>query len=140
MVRPDGLSVAEVELIATQSRTLSGRDGHGGQIRILTAYDSYYELRLYRKAPFRTQGRSIWPPLVSYYLRSTVENCTDSTWYPRGRQSGVGRDPGSPAAIRCASIPANYMSIWLELTFHGPAITPRVSDATYIFHKLSIFL
>jgi porin len=89
----------------------------------LDRYDSYYELRLYQKAPFRSRPLDM-ASLVSYYSGYSRE-LTDSM-VAQGRT--VWRASASLTGSYSLRVhPGQYMSIGLSY-IHGPAITPRVSD------------
>jgi hypothetical protein len=87
------------------------------------SYDSYYELRLYRKAPFRSRSGDM-ASLVSYYsghssdLTDMLVAKGDTVWRASAAITGS-------YSVRVH--PGQYMGIGLGYT-HGPAITPRVSD------------
>lgn len=91
------------------------------------AYDSYYELRLYQKAPFRSRPSDM-ASLVGYYsghssdLTKSLAASGRSFW--RASTSLTGS-----YALRVG--PGQYMSIGLS-DVHGPAITPRGHDALVV--------
>jgi porin len=87
-------------------------------------YDNYYELRLYQKAPFRSRPFDM-ASLVSYYSGHSRE-LTDSLVAQR---KAVWRASASLSGSYSLRVhPGQYMRIGLSY-IHGPAITPRVSDA-----------
>jgi porin len=89
----------------------------------LDRYDSYYELRLYRKAPFRSRPFDM-ASLVSYYSGHSKE-LTDSL-VAQGKS--VWRASASLTGSYSLRVhPGQYMSMGFSY-IHGPAITPRVSD------------
>ena len=97
-------------------------------------YDSYYELRLYQKAPFRSRPFDM-ASLVAYYsghssdLTNSLVASGETVW--RNSASVTGS-----YALRVH--PGQYMSIGLSYV-HGPAITPQVSDALNFSTSYSIF-
>jgi porin len=97
-------------------------------------YDSYFELRLYQKAPFHSRPFDM-ASLVAYYSGHSNE-LTDSL-VASGKT--VWRNSASftgSYALRVHS--GQYMNIGLSY-IHGPAITPRVSDAFTFSAGYSVF-
>jgi porin len=89
----------------------------------LDRYDSYYELRLYRKAPFRSRPFDM-ASLVSYY--SGHSNELTHSLLAQGKS--VWRASAALTGSYSLRVhPGQYMSMGLSY-IHGPAITPRVSD------------
>jgi len=88
------------------------------------AYDRYYEARLYQKAPFRPRPDDMVSIVASYsgyskYFTDPLVAAGKTVW----RNS-----PSLTGSYSLHVHPGQYMSIGLSYT-HGPAITPRVSDA-----------
>jgi porin len=88
------------------------------------AYDRYYEARLYQKAPFRSRPIDMASLVASYtghsrYLTDSTVAAGKTVW--RNSASVTGS-----YSLRVRS--GQYMSIGLSY-IHGPAITPRASDA-----------
>jgi len=97
-------------------------------------YDSYYELRLYQKAPFRSRPFDM-ASLVAYYSGHSSD-LTDSL-VASGKT--VWRNSASLTGSYALRVhPGQYMSIGLSYV-HGPAITPRVSDALNFSTSYSVF-
>ncbi|MGA9463774.1 MAG: carbohydrate porin [Terracidiphilus sp.] len=88
------------------------------------SYDSYYELRLYQKAPFRSRSTDM-ASLVGYYSGHssyvTKPLLASGHTFWRGSVSVTGS-----YALRVD--PGQYLSVGLSY-LHGPAITPRAHDA-----------
>jgi porin len=87
-------------------------------------YDSYYELRLYRKSPFRSRPSDM-ASLVGYY-NGHSNDLTKSLLASGHTVWGASASVTGSYALRVH--PGQYMSIGLSY-LHGPAITPRVHDA-----------
>lgn len=88
------------------------------------AYDSYYEARLYQKAPFRSRPFDM-ASLVAYY--SGHSNALTDSLVVSGKT--VWRNSASLTgsyALRVGS--GQYLNLGLSYV-HGAAITPRVNDA-----------
>ena len=97
-------------------------------------YDSYFELRLYQKAPFRSRPFDM-ASLVSYYSGHSSD-LTDSL-VAQGKT--VWRNSASLTGSYALRVhPGQYMNMGLSYV-HGPAITPRVSDAFTISASYSVF-
>ena len=97
-------------------------------------YDSYYELRLYQKAPFRSRPFDM-ASLVAYYSGHSSD-LTDSLVAP-GKT--VWRNSASLTGSYALRVhPGQYMNIGLSY-IHGPAITPRVSDRFTFSASYSVF-
>ncbi len=97
-------------------------------------YDSYFELRLYQKAPFHSRPFDM-ASLVAYYTGHS-SHLTDSL-VASGKT--VWRNSASLTgsyALRVHS--GQYMNIGLSY-IHGPAITPRVNDAFTFSASYSVF-
>ena len=93
-----------------------------------------YELRLYQKAPFRSRPFDM-ASLIAYYSGHSSD-LTDSLV-----ASGKTAWPYSASVTGSYAVrvhPGQYMSIGLSYV-HGPAITPRVSDALNFSTSYSIF-
>ena len=97
-------------------------------------YDSYYEARLYQKAPFRSRPIDMASLVASYtghsrYLTDSLAAAGKTVW--RNSASVTGS-----YALRVHS--GQYMSIGLSY-IHGPAITPRVDDALTFAASYTVF-
>lgn len=87
-------------------------------------YNSYYEARLYQKAPFRTRPSDM-ASLVAYY----TGHSSDFTNSLAASGHSVWRASASLTGSYSIRVhPGQYMGIGLSY-IHGPAITPRVDDA-----------
>jgi hypothetical protein len=97
-------------------------------------YDTYYELRLYRKAPFWSRPGDM-ASLVSYYSGHS----SDLTDMLVAKSSTVWRASAAITGSYSVRIhPGQYMGIGLGYT-RGPAITPRVSDTLTFSTSYSAF-
>ena len=97
-------------------------------------YDSYYELRLYQKAPFRSRPFDM-ASLVAYYSGHS----SDLTNSLVASGKTVWRNSASVTGSYALRVhPGQYMNVGLSYV-HGPAITPRVSDALNFSTSYSIF-
>jgi len=97
-------------------------------------YDSYYELRLYEKAPFHSRPFDM-ASLVAYYSGHS-SHLTDSL-VASGKT--VWRNSASVTGSYALRVhPGQYMNIGLSYV-HGPAITPRVGDALNFSTSYSVF-
>jgi porin len=97
-------------------------------------YDSYYELRLYKKAPFRSRPFDM-ASLVAYYSGHSSDY-TDSLV---ASGATVWRNSASLTGSYALRVhPGQYMSLGLSYV-HGPAITPRVGDALNFSTSYSVF-
>ena len=98
------------------------------------AYDSYYEARLYQKGPFASRPFDM-ASLVAYYsghssdLTDSLVASGETVWRNSASLTGS-------YSLRVKS--GQYMSIGLSY-IHGPAITPRVSDALNFSTSYSVF-
>ncbi len=98
------------------------------------AYDTYYEARLYRKAPFHSRPFDM-ASLVAYYTGHSSD-LTDSL-VASGKT--VWRDSASFTGSYSLRVhPGQYMSMGLSYV-HGAAITPRVGDALNFSTGYSVF-
>ena len=97
-------------------------------------YDSYYELRLYQKAPFRSRPSDM-ASLVAYYsghssdLTNSLAAAGQTVWRSSASLTGS-------YALRLH--PGQYMNIGLSYV-HGPVITPRVHDALTASTSYTVF-
>lgn len=97
-------------------------------------YDSYYELRLYQKAPFRSRPFDM-ASLVAYHsghssdLTKSLLASGHTVWIASVSITGS-------YALRVG--PGQYMNIGLSYE-HGPAITPRVHDALVASASYTVF-
>jgi carbohydrate-selective porin OprB len=97
-------------------------------------YDSYYEARLYQKAPFDSRPFDM-AFLVAYYSGHSSD-LTDSL-LASGKT--VWRNSASLTGSYALRVhPGQYMSTGLSYV-HGPAITPRVNDALTFSTSYSVF-
>jgi porin len=98
------------------------------------SYDSYYELRLYQKAPFRSRPSDM-ASLVGYY-NGHSNNLTKSLLSSGHAVWGASASVTGSYASRVQ--PGQYMSIGLSYV-RGPAITPRVHDALVASASYMVF-
>lgn len=98
------------------------------------AYDSYYELRLYQKAPFRSRPSDM-ASLLGYYSGHS-SNLTRSLLASGHTVWGASASLTASYAVRVH--PGQYMSIGLSYE-RGPAITPRVHDALVASASYTVF-
>ena len=100
----------------------------------LNAYDSYYELRLYEKGPFRTRPFDM-ASLVGYWsghsrdLTKQLEASGHTVWGSSASLTGS-------YAMRVH--PGQYMNLGLSYV-RGAAITPRVHDALVASASYTVF-
>jgi porin len=98
------------------------------------AYDSYYELRLYQKAPFRTRPSDM-ASLVGYTsghssdLTRSLLSSGHTVW-------GASVSITGSYALRVG--PGQYLNAGLS-HLHGPAITPRVNDGLIASASYAVF-
>lgn len=116
--------------------------GHGLYVgaTIMTAdprfnsYDSYYELRLYQKAPFRSRPSDM-ASLVGYYsghssdLTKSLLASGHTFWRASASITGS-------YALRVD--PGQYLSFGLSYV-HGPTVTPRAHDALVASASYTVF-
>ncbi len=100
----------------------------------LNAYARYYEVRLYQKAPFRSRPGDVLSFVASHtgYSRSVTDHLVaegKTVW--RAADSFTGS-----YSIHVA--PGVHVSLGLSY-IHGPAITPRVSDALTFTAGYTVF-
>jgi hypothetical protein len=88
------------------------------------SYDSYYELRLYQKAAFRSRPSDM-ASLVGYYSGHSSD-LTKSLLASGHTAWGASASLTGSYAVRV--YPGQYMNIGLSYV-HGPAITSRIHDA-----------
>ena len=98
------------------------------------AYDSYYEMRLYQKAPFRSRPFDMASLVGCYtghssYLTDSLVASGNTVWRSGASVTGS-------YALRIRS--GQYLNTGLSY-LHGPAITPRVSDALTVSTSYSVF-
>ena len=98
------------------------------------AYDSYYELRLYQKAPFHSQPFDM-ASLVGYYTGHSSE-LTNSLIASGNTVWRNGASVTGSYAIRIHS--GQYLNTGLSYV-HGPAITPRIDSALTFSATYSVF-
>lgn len=97
-------------------------------------YNSYYELRLYQKAPFRSRPLDM-ASLVAYYsghssdLTNSLVASGQTVWRTSASLTGS-------YALRLH--PGLYMNIGLSYV-HGPVITPRAHDALTASTSYTVF-
>jgi porin len=100
----------------------------------LNHYDSYYELRLYQKAPFQSRPSDM-ASLVAYYsghssvLTNSLVASGQTVWRTSASLTGS-------YAFRLH--PGQYMNIGLSYV-HGPVITPRAHDALTASTSYTVF-
>ena len=98
------------------------------------AYDSYYELRLYQKAPFCSRPFDM-ASLVAYYsghssaLTDTLAASGETVWRNSASLTGS-------YSLRVRS--GQYLSLGMSYV-RGPAISPRVGDALNVSTSYSVF-
>ena len=98
------------------------------------AYDSYYELRLYQKAPFRSRPSDM-ASLVGYYSGHSSD-LTKSLLASDHTVWGASASLTGSYALRVH--PGQYLGIGLSYE-HGAAITPRVHDALVATASYTVF-
>lgn len=98
------------------------------------SYDSYYELRLYKKAPFRTRPSDM-ASLVGYSSGHSSDLTKSLLASGHTAWSASVSITGS-YALRVG--PGQYMNAGLSY-LHGPAITPRVHDALVASASYTVF-
>ncbi len=113
--RPDRLESGHGLYLGATAMTADAR---------FNAYDSYYELRLYQKAPLRSRPFDM-ASLVGYHSGHSAD-LTHSLLASGHTVWGASSSLTGSYAVRIH--PGQYMSIGLSYV-HGPAITPRVHDA-----------
>lgn len=100
----------------------------------LNPYASYFEARLYQKAPFRSRPFDM-ASLVTYYSGHSA-SMTDSL---AAASKTVWRNSASLTGSYSLRVhPGQYMSAGLSYV-HGPAITPRVDDALTFATSYTVF-
>jgi hypothetical protein len=97
-------------------------------------YDRYYEARLYQRAPFRRRPND---------MASLVASCTGHSSFFTDKLVAAGKPVWRNSASVTGSYslhPArgNFISVGLSY-IHGPAITPRASDALTFAASYSMF-
>jgi porin len=97
-------------------------------------YDSYYELRLYQKAPFRTRPSDM-ASLVGYYSghKSDLTKSLLASGHTFWRES---TSVTGSYALRID--PGQYLSLGLSYV-HGPTITPKAHDALVASASYTVF-
>lgn len=98
------------------------------------AYDSYYELRLYQKAPFRSRPSDM-ASLVGYYSGHS----SDLTKSLAASGHSFWRASASLTASYALRVgPGQYMNLGVSYV-RGPAVTPRVHDAFVASASYTVF-
>ena len=102
--------------------------------RRFSPYDSYFEMRLYQKAPFRSRPSDM-ASLVAYDSghSSNLTNSLVASGHTVWRASA---SITASYALRLG--PGQYLSTGLSYV-HGPAITPRVDDAFVASTSYTVF-
>ena len=98
------------------------------------AFDSYYELRLYQKAPFRSRPSDM-ASLVGYYSGHSSD-LTKSLLASGHTVWGASESITGSYAARVG--PGQYMNVGLSYV-RGPAVTPRVHDAFVASASYTVF-
>jgi len=99
------------------------------------AYDRYYELRLYQKAPFRRRPSDMASLVASYthhsqYLTDTLAAAGQTVWRHSASLTG---------SYSLRVHPGQYLSIGLSYLY-GPTITPRAWDALVFAVSYTMFI
>ncbi len=98
------------------------------------AYDSYYEIRLYQKAPFRSRPYDM-VSFVAYYSGHS-KDLTESLLASGHTVWGASVSFTGSYAMRVH--PGQYLSIGLSYE-HGPDIKPRIHDALVASASYTVF-